>query len=447
MSASTSVALRARGPLAALDADTRRALVDRASTTEATVRTRTAAIIEQVRTRGDAALRDFARDFDHVTLTALEVPRAEWDAALATLDSGLRQSLERAARNIATVHAAFRPTETVCSPEPGITVGRRADPLQRVGIYAPGGRAAYPSSLLMGAIPARVAGVHEVIVCSPPGPGGRPSAVVLAAAALAGVDRVFALGGAGAIAAMALGTATVPRVDRIMGPGNAYVAEAKLQLVSAVAIDAPAGPSELLVLADDSADADAIAREMMAQAEHDPDAAVVTVLAGDDVGVAALADAVVAALDAQLATAPRADVVRTSLAARGGIVTAPTLAEGIAFASEWAAEHLLLVVRDDVRDETLAARRSAGTIFVGASSSVAYGDYMTGANHVLPTAGAGRSYSGLSTLDFVRWTTWQEVTPDAAARLADDVGRFADAEGLPAHAAAARAWRIAEGTR
>jgi histidinol dehydrogenase len=434
------VALRARGPLAALDDATRVALVDRASTTDASVRSRTTAIIEQVRARGDAALIDFARDFDKVTLTALEVPRAEWDAALASLDAGLRQSLERAARNIAVVHTAFRPTETVCSPEPGISVGRRPDPLQRVGIYAPGGRAAYPSSLLMGAIPARVAGVHEVIVCSPPGPDGRPSPVVLAAAALAGVDRVFALGGAGAIAALALGTDTVPRVDRIMGPGNAYVAEAKLQLVSSVAIDSPAGPSELLVLADDSADADAIAREMMAQAEHDPDAAVVTVLAGEDAGVAALTDAVVAALDAQLATAPRADVVRTSLAARGGIVTVPTLAEGIAFASDWAAEHLLLVVRDGVRDETLAALRSAGTIFVGASSSVAYGDYMTGANHVLPTAGAGRSYSGLSTLDFVRWTTWQEVTPDAAARLADDVGRFADAEGLPAHAAAARAW-------
>jgi histidinol dehydrogenase len=441
------VALRARGPLAALDDATRVALVDRASTTDASVRSRTTAIIEQVRARGDAALIDFARDFDKVTLTALEVPRAEWDAALASLDAGLRQSLERAARNIAAVHTAFRPTETVCSPEPGITVGRRPDPLQRVGIYAPGGRAAYPSSLLMGAIPARVAGVHEVIVCSPPGPDGRPSPVVLAAAALAGVDRVFALGGAGAIAALALGTDTVPRVDRIMGPGNAYVAEAKLQLVSSVVIDSPAGPSELLVLADDSADADAIAREMMAQAEHDPDAAVVTVLAGDDAGVAALADAVVAALDTQLASAPRADVVRTSLAARGGIVTVPTLAEGIAFASEWAAEHLLLVVRDDVRDETLAALRSAGTIFVGASSSVAYGDYMTGANHVLPTAGAGRSYSGLSTLDFVRWTTWQEVTPDAAARLADDVGRFADAEGLPAHAAAARAWGTTEAAR
>jgi histidinol dehydrogenase len=414
------VALRARGPLAALDGATRVALVDRASITDASVRSRTTAIIEQVRARGDAALIDFARDFDRVTLTTPEVPRAEWDAALATLDAGLRQSLERAARNIAAVHTAFRPTETVCSPEPGITVGRRPDPLQRVGIYAPGGRAAYPSSLLMGAIPARVAGVHEVIVCSPPGPGGRPSAVVLAAAALAGVDRVFALGGAGAIAAMALGTATVPRVDRIMGPGNAYVAEAKLQLVSSVGIDSPAGPSELLVLADDSADADAIAREMMAQAEHDPDAAVVTVLAGDDAGVAALADAAVAALDAQLASAPRADVVRTALAARGGIVTVSTL---------------------------VGALRCAGTIFVGASSSVAYGDYMTGANHVLPTAGAGRSYSGLSTLDFVRWTTWQEVTPDAAARLADDVGRFADAEGLPAHAAAARAWGTTEAAR
>lgn len=434
----STVVLRAFGPLASLDTATRTAIVDRAATTDGTVRTRTAAIIEQVRARGDAALFDFARDFDGVSLAALEVPRAEWDAALATLDPALRTSLERAAKNIATVHAAFRPSETVCSPEPGITVGRRPDPLQRVGIYAPGGRAAYPSSLLMGAIPARVAGVNEVIVCSPPGPDGRPSPVVLAAAALAGVERVFALGGAGAIAALALGTASVPRVDRIMGPGNAYVAEAKLQLVNRVAIDSPAGPSELLVLADSSASADAVAREMMAQAEHDPDAAVIAVLAGNDVAV--LAQDIRDALDAQLAVAPRAEVVRASLRARGAIVTMPELDDAIAFTNVWAAEHLLLVVRDDVRATALAALRSAGTIFVGASSSVAYGDYMTGANHVLPTAGAGRSYSGLSTLDFVRWTTWQEVTPAAAASLAEDVGRFADAEGLPAHAAAARAW-------
>ncbi|GAB1342985.1 histidinol dehydrogenase [Gemmatimonas sp.] len=455
---SAPLALRAFGEVASLSAETRRAIVDRSSTTDTTVRERTAALIDQVRTRGDDALFQFARDFDRTELRALEVPRADWDSALAALDPKLRQSLERAAKNIAAVHTAFLPTETVCSPEPGITVGRRPDPLQRVGIYAPGGRASYPSSLLMGAIPARVAGVQEVIVCSPPGPDGKPSPVVLAAAALAQADRVFALGGAGAIAAMALGTATVPQVDRIMGPGNAYVAEAKLQLVNQVAIDSPAGPSELLVLADESADASAIAREMLAQAEHDPDAAVIAVLAPsappagvrvvssadapppDGVRVRELAAAVRDELARLTAAAPRADVVRQALRERGAIVTTDSLDEAIVFANAWAAEHLLLIVRDDLRDATLAALRSAGTIFVGAASSVAYGDYMTGANHVLPTAGAGRSYSGLSTLDFVRWTTWQEVTPTAAASLSEDVGRFADAEGLPAHAAAARAW-------
>jgi histidinol dehydrogenase len=291
----------------------------------------------------------------------------------------------------------------------------------------------------MGAIPARVAGVQEVIVCSPPGPDGLPSPVVLAAAALAGVDRVFAVGGAGAIAAMVYGTATIPRVDRVVGPGNAYVAEAKRQCMADVPIDAPAGPSELLVLADASADPAAMARELLAQAEHDPDAAVVAVCCGNDADT--LAHAVESALAVQLAQAPRAEIARTALAARGGIITVPTLADGIAFANSWAAEHLQLVVDGSVREATLAALRNAGTIFVGAPSSVAFGDYMTGANHVLPTAGAARTYSGLSTLDFVRWTTWQEVSPAAAAGLADDVGTFADAEALPAHAAAARAWR------
>lgn len=435
--------LRARGRWEALDATTRRALEDRASTVDATVRDRTRAIIEDVRRRGDDALREMARDYDRVSLHTLDVPRAEWDDALTRLDPMLRRALERAARNIAAVHRDFLPVTTRSTPEPGITVVRRPDPLGRVGIYAPGGRAAYPSSLLMGAIPARVAGVGEIIVCSPPGPDGRPPDVVLAAAALANVDRVFALGGAGAIAAMALGTASVPSVDRIMGPGNAYVAEAKLQLVSSVAIDAPAGPSELLVLADDSAntdaDADTIAREMLAQAEHDPDAAVLAVIVSEE-RVSSLAMRVEAALSSQLASAPRADVIRAALAARGGVVQVSSLEQGITFANRWAAEHLLLLVGDTVRDHTLAALRNVGTVFVGASSSVAFGDYMTGANHVLPTAGAARSYSGLSTLDFVRWTTWQEVTPTAAAMLAPDVACFADAEGLPAHAAAARAW-------
>jgi histidinol dehydrogenase len=442
VTAPTALGLRARGPLSALDAETRLAIVDRASTVDSTVRSRTAAIIARVRDEGDAALIAFARDFDQVELPAIEVPRAAWDAALASLDPDLRRVLERSARNIAAVHDAFRPVATECSPEPGIRVGRRPDPLARVGVYAPGGRAAYPSSLLMGAIPARVAGVGEVIVCSPPGPDGLPSPVVLAAAALAGVDRVFALGGAGAIAAMAIGTATVPRVDRIMGPGNAYVAEAKLQLVAHVAIDSPAGPSELLILADHTANPTALARELMAQAEHDPDAAVIAVLVGSPEEVSALSDALEAETLAQIAQAPRAQIVRESLAARGAIVSVVSIAEGVAFANEWAAEHLLLVVAEPLRASTLAALRSAGTIFVGEASSVAFGDYMTGANHVLPTAGAGRSYSGLSTLDFVRWTTWQEVSPAAAAGLASDVGIFADAEGLPAHAAAARAWSV-----
>ncbi len=440
MTTVNALRLRARGPLAALDATTRLAIVDRSSTTDTTVRSRTTAIIARVREEGDAALVAFARDFDQVDLPAIEVPRATWDAALASLDPELRRVLERSARNIAAVHDAFRPVATECSPEPGIRVGRRPDPLGRVGIYAPGGRAAYPSSLLMGAIPARVAGVGEVIVCSPPGPNGLPSPVVLAAAALAGVDRVFALGGAGAIAAMAIGTATVPRVDRIMGPGNAFVAEAKLQLVADVAIDSPAGPSELLILADHTANPTALARELMAQAEHDPDAAVIAVLVGTPEQVSALSDALEVETLAQIAQAPRAPIVRESLAARGAIVSVGSIADGVAFANEWAAEHLLLVVAEPIRASTLAALRSAGTIFVGEASSVAFGDYMTGANHVLPTAGAGRSYSGLSTLDFVRWTTWQEVSPAAAASLAQDVGAFADAEGLPAHAAAARAW-------
>ncbi|MES2522813.1 MAG: histidinol dehydrogenase [Gemmatimonadota bacterium] len=431
--------LRAVGTLAALDLEARAAITDRSDATSQVVRERTATIVDRVRTGGDTALRELAQEFDGVALNALEVPRARWDEALASLDPALRSSLERSARNIAAVHTAFLPRETEVSPEPGIVVGRRPDPLARVGIYAPGGRAAYPSSLLMGAIPARVAGVGEVIVCSPPGPSGEPSPVVLAAAALAGATRVFAIGGAGAIAAMGFGTESVPQVDRIMGPGNAYVAEAKLQLVSRVAIDAPAGPSELLVLADDSADAATIARELVAQAEHDPDAAVVAIIGG--AGAGALADAVLTALAAEVEGTPRAAVVRDALRARGAVLTTPTLDEAVTFANSWAAEHLLLLVRDELEEATLGALRSAGTVFVGGFSSVAFGDYMTGANHVLPTAGAARCYSGLSTLDFVRWTTWQRVSRDAAASLSEDVARFADAEGLPAHAAAARALR------
>jgi histidinol dehydrogenase len=402
---------------------------------DATIGDRTASIIARVRRDGDDALRALAVELDGVELETLEVPRARWHSALDALPRPLRQALERAARNIERVHRAFLPVAQETESEAGVIVGRRPDPLGRVGVYAPGGRAAYPSSVLMGIVPARVAGVGEIVLCSPPSRDTHmPSSVVLAAAALAGADRVFALGGAGAVAAMAYGTASVPRVDRIVGPGNAYVAAAKLQVSSAVAIDSPAGPSELLVLSDESADAALVAREMLAQAEHDPLAAVVAVTTS-----ARAVDDILAALETGLATHPRAEICRAALAGQGAVLSAGSRADAIAFANEYAAEHLLLVVES--LDETLAALRNAGTVFVGPTASVAFGDYMTGANHVLPTGGLARSYSGLSTLDFVRWTTYQRVTRDAATRLAEDVGIFADAEGLPGHASTARAWR------
>jgi histidinol dehydrogenase len=300
-------------------------------------------------------------------------------------------------------------------------------------VYAPGGKAAYPSSVLMGVVPARVAGVGEVIVCSPPDSSGGVSPFVLAACAMAGADRVFAAGGAGAVAAMALGTDEIPRVDRIVGPGNAYVAAAKLLVAGMVGIDSPAGPSELLVIADDSADPAAIAREMIAQAEHDEQACVVTVALGHE-----LAARIEQSMASQAAATSRRRIVQKALENQGGVLVASTRDQAAAFATRYAPEHLLIATRDA---DALAGRvRNAGTVFTGATSSVSFGDYMTGANHVLPTGGAARAFSGLSALDFMRWTTYQHVSAAAAARLAEPVGVLADAERLDAHARAARAF-------
>jgi histidinol dehydrogenase len=425
--------LRFRGPLSGLGEADRIDLFDRSDPDDDLLRDTVGAIIDLVRREGDPALRSLAREYDKVKLESLEVPKSEWKKALEGLAPDVRDALERAARNIATVHRSMLPQATEVEPEPGVIVGRRPDPLGRVGVYAPGGKASYPSSLLMGAIPARVAGVREVVVCSPPGPGGKPPAAVLAASAIAGVDRVFSVGGAGAIAAMAYGTDTIPRVDRIVGPGNAFVATAKLMVAGAVAIEAPAGPSELLVLADDSADPAAVAREMIAQAEHDEQACVVAVAIGGE-----LADRIEASVIAQAAVTRRGDIVRKALEAQGGVLVATTREQAVAFATLYAPEHLMIAMRDP--GEITREVRNAGTIFEGLSSSVSFGDYMTGANHVLPTAGLARAYSGLSTLDFIRWTTYQRVSPDAAARMASAVGAFADAEGLDGHARAARAW-------
>ena len=433
----TDPTFRYLGSLDALrrDPELLRALLERSSEQDAGVRAATASILERVRAQGDSALRSLARDLDGVELESLEVPARIRRRALDTLGSALRSSLERAAANIATAHRAFLPTVVECETEPGVLVGRRPDPLDLVGVYAPGGRGAYPSSVLMGVIPARVAGVGTIVLCSPPGRDGAPSQVVLAAAELSGADRVFAVGGAGAIAAMAYGTDTIPSVRRIVGPGNAYVAEAKLQVQASgtVAIDSPAGPSELLIVADATANPEPIAREMLAQAEHDPLAQVVLVT--DD---EAFARRAAAALSAMLPGQRRADIIRRSLRDRGAILWASSLDEATDFVASHAPEHLLLAGRTA---ETLLDRvRNAGTVFVGEASSVAFGDYMTGANHVLPTGRTARSYSGLSTSDFMRWTTYQRVTRPAAAALAADVGVLADSEELMAHAAAARAW-------
>ncbi len=402
-----------------------------------------AGLLADIRRDGDAALRAQTARFDGVELDAqsetpgrpgrpgLEVPRDEWTEALESLEPGLRRALEEAAAAIERFHARQRPDPLEVEVAPGVRLGRRPDPLGSVGVYAPGGRAAYPSSVLMGVVPARVAGVGRVVVCSPPGPDGRPSPLVMAACAVAGADRLFALGGTAAIGALAYGTRTVPRVDRIVGPGNAYVMEAKLQVATVTGIDSPAGPSELLVLADGGADPETVAVELIAQAEHDPDAAVVLVTTDAD-----LARQTARALDRLVAETPRRAIVEAALRAAGAILLAGSLDDAIAFATRYAPEHLLILT-DRPRD-VLDRVRSAGTVFLGPRSSVAFGDYATGANHVLPTGGLARSYSGLSVDDFVRWTTWQEVTDEGAPGLAAIAAPLADAEGLPGHAAAAR---------
>jgi histidinol dehydrogenase len=420
----------ALGELSKQDRDS---LLQRAKPSDSDVRERTANILQRVRRDGDRALFEMAREYDGVALESLEVPGDIRQRALASLDRGVRAALERAARNIAAVHSAS-PLQTIeTETEPGVIVGRRPDPLQRVGIYAPGGRAAYASSVLMAAVPARVAGVSEIVLCSPPRGDGYPAAVVLAACEIAGVDRVFAVGGAGAIAAMAYGTDTLPRVDKVVGPGNAYVAEAKLLVSRDVGIDSPAGPSELLIICDESPDIETIAREVVAQAEHDVDACVVVISIGRDAP-----GGIIDAIAQEIAGSPRADIVRAALEQNGAIFSADSLADAVAFAIEFAPEHLLLAVRD--AGSVLPQIRNAGSVFIGERSSVVFGDYITGGNHVLPTRGLARSYSGLGPLDFVRWTYYQTVSRDAARRLSTDAALLADAEGLPGHARAALRW-------
>ena len=435
MSAAGAPVFAVTARLDALAASDRARLFDRGRATDVAVNAAVTRIIADVQANGDAELRALAARFDGVPDLRIEVPRAEWVRALDAQDPAVRDALEEAARAIGAFHRAQLPAPLEMEVRPGVRLGRRAEPLRRVGVYAPGGRASYPSSVLMGVVPARVAAVDEVVVCSPPGPDGRPPQDVLAACAIAGADRLFALGGAGAIAAMALGTQTVPRVDRVVGPGNAFVNEAKRLLTGRVGIDCPAGPSEVLILADSSADPEIIGLELIAQAEHDPDAAAVLVTT-DPAHLAAVRDVIRTRSRSSVLPQTRMPIVLDAFAARGGLLVAATEEEACAFATDWAPEHLLLLVRDP--RALLDRIRCAGSTFLGPASSVVFGDYMTGANHVLPTAGLARAYSGLSTLDFLRWSTWQELTHGAAAALAAQTATLAEAEGLPGHAQAAR---------
>lgn len=393
-----------------------------------------APISRAVRERGDAALFEFTEKFDGARLRSLEVPRAAWDAALARIPAELREALEAARANIARFHEACMPKPVEIEVVPGVRAGRRVVPLQRVGAYVPGGRAAYPSTVLMTVVPAKVAGVDEVVVVTPPGKDGRVPDATLAACAIAGADRVFAVGGAQAVFALAYGTDSIPRVDKIVGPGNAYVAAAKAMVAAEVAIDSPAGPSEVLILLDDAAEAPLAAREMLAQAEHDPRAACVTVANSREA-----ADAVVEALDALLPGIERAEVVRESLWSRGAVFVANDAAEMLAFSEAYAPEHLVLLLRDP--REALRALRHYGSAFLGPHASVALGDYCSGPNHVLPTGGLARSYDGLGVEDFLRRPTHQEVTSNGLAALAGTTMTLARFEGLPNHAAAVEARR------
>jgi len=386
------------------------------------------AIVADVRARGDAAVLEYARRFDGATARSL----AELDlsarlpGALQALAAAEREALRAAHERIRAFHERQLQRSWEYREPDGTRLGQRVSPLGRVGLYVPGGKAAYPSSVLMNAVPAKVAGVRELVMLSP-----NPDRTVLAAAALAGVDRVFALGGAHAIAALAYGIATLPRVDKIVGPGNRYVAEAKRQVYGEVGIDMLAGPSEILVISDASAPAEWLAMDLFSQAEHD-EAAQALLLSPDEPHL----DAVAAVMEDLLAAMPRREVISRSLEARGALIQTRDLAEACELANRIAPEHLELALAEP--QAWFPRIENAGAVFLGRWSSEAIGDYCAGPNHVLPTAGSARFSSPLGVYDFQKRTSIIEVSQGAAERLGRLAGTLADAEGLPAHARAAR---------
>ncbi len=387
-------------------------------------------IIANVRARGDEALFEYNRKFDKADLTTLEVSEAEIEEAF-DLIGDFRRVLERAAANITKFHEKQLRNSFLINDEDGIVMGQKVIPMDKAGLYVPGGTAAYPSTVLMDAVPAKIAGVGELVITTPPGPDGKVNPYVLAAAKVAGVDRILKVGGAQAIAALAYGTETVPKVDKIVGPGNAFVAEAKKQVFGVVSIDMIAGPSEVLCVADAKSDPRHVAADLLAQAEHDKNASAVLVTDSMD-----LAQQVAAEVDRQLKTLPRTDIATASIENNGKIIVADDLRQAIDIANEIAPEHLELHM--DNPFDYLDAVRHAGSIFMGRNCPEPLGDYFAGPNHTLPTLGTAKFSSPLSVDDFVKKTQYTYYTRDALSRVYEDIADFADHEGLHGHARSIR---------
>ena len=387
-------------------------------------------IIATVRAEGDGALLAYTKRFDGAELETLAVSRAEIEEAMALVEPRFIDILRRAAANIRKFHEKQVRNSFLINDENGIVIGQKVIPVDRAGLYVPGGTAAYPSTVLMDAIPAKIAGCREVVMVTPPGKNGKVNPVILAAAEIAGIDRIFKVGGAQAIAALAYGTESVPKVDKIVGPGNAFVAEAKRQVFGAVSIDMIAGPSEILIVADGQSNPRHVAADLLSQAEHDRMASAVLVTDSEE-----LASAVSTELEKQIPQLSRAEIARESIDRNGKIIVAPTLAAVIEIANEIAPEHLELCV--DNPFDYLDSIRHAGSIFMGRNCPEALGDYFAGPNHTLPTSGTAKFSSPLSVDDFVKKTQYTYYTKEALGRVARDVAFFAEKEGLTAHAKSA----------
>lgn len=402
------------------------------STQDEAVNATVSRILADIKKRGDEALLDYTRHFDHLTASSMaeiELPQSEWQRSLQKLPTAEREALEQAAQRIRAYHEKQLSQSWQYTEPDGTLLGQKITALDRVGLYVPGGKASYPSSVLMNAIPAKVAGVNELIMVVPT-PRGEKNDLVLAAAAISGVDRIFTIGGAQAVGALAYGTATIPKVDKIVGPGNAYVAAAKRFVFGLVGIDMVAGPSEILVICDGNTSPDWIAMDLFSQAEHDEQAQSILLCPDQD-----FLDAVAASISRQLEMMPRKEVIRASLEARGALIKVRDLAEACALANRIAPEHLELSV--DQPEQWLDKIKHAGAIFMGHHTCEALGDYCAGPNHVLPTAGTARFSSPLGVYDFQKRTSLIKVSPQSAATLGVIASTLAKGEGLQAHAMSA----------